>query len=312
MPASSCPNGRAGRFAAKAACWNRGRPDTAVSVPHRRPRRTSTVWLLLGLLLSGCALGPAKQRQIAERIATDQDRTLVCPASLDCAASSPFHPLIEADDGDHRALLLEGGADALRLRLHLIRAARHSVDIQTFIFQDEPSSELLLAELLKAARRGVRVRLLVDQLFSLDDPERLAQLALAHRNFELRFYNPTFREARTQAWEFAAGALCCFTRFNQRMHSKLFVIDGAIAIIGGRNYRDSYFDLDPDFAYYDREVLVMGPVLADMMSSFDLYWTHRLSLPAARLHDVGRALLKQAPAAPAGGAAGTARPGWSE
>lgn len=252
------------------------------------------VWLLVAVL-SGCALGPEKHRLISERLAADQDRTLDCVAPADCAAPSPFHALIQANDGRHRALLLEHGADALRIRLHLIRAARRSIDIQTYIFQNEASSELLLAELLKAARRGVRVRLLVDQLFSLSDPDELAQLALAHRNFELHFYNPTFREARTQAWEFAAGVLCCFSRFNQRMHSKLFAIDGAIAIIGGRNYRDSYYDLDPAFAYYDRDVLVMGPVLRDMMASFESYWVHRRSLPVERLHDVGRALLQREP-----------------
>jgi putative cardiolipin synthase len=261
----------------------------------RALRRALPFCLLFVALSTGCALGPARQQMISERLAAEQDRTLDCVAPADCAAPSPFHALIGDDDGRHRALLLEQGADALRIRLHLVRAARRSIDLQTYIFQDEASSDLLLTELLAAARRGVRVRVLVDQLFSLSDPDELAQLALAHRNFELRFYNPTFREARTQAWEFAAGALCCFSRFNQRMHSKLFAIDGAIAIIGGRNYRDSYYDLDPAFAYYDRDVLVMGPVLADMMASFESYWVHRRSLPVARLHDVGRALLRREP-----------------
>ncbi len=260
--------------------------------------RWSGACLFAAVLLAGCSLSPAKQQRISERLAADQITTLDCAAPADCAAPSPFHALIQADDGQHRALLLEQGADALRIRLHLIRAARRSIDIQTYIFQDEASSELLLAELLKAAHRGVRVRLLVDQLFSLSDPDELAQLALAHRNFELHFYNPTFREARTQAWEFAAGVLCCFSRFNQRMHSKLFAVDGAVAIIGGRNYRDSYYDLDPAFAYYDRDVLVMGPVLGDMMASFESYWVHRRSLPVERLHDVGRALLRSTPGDP--------------
>lgn len=247
---------------------------------------------MLAIALTACGLSPTKQRLVAERVAEMQDVVLDCYQPADCALPSPFQTLIDADDGRHRALLLEQGADALRIRLHLIRAARRSIDIQTYIFQDEASSALLLHDLLDAAQRGVRVRLLVDQLFSFDDPQALARLALAHRNFELRFYNPTFREARTQAWEFTAGVLCCFLRLNQRMHSKLFAVDGAIAIVGGRNYRDSYYDLNPDFVYYDRDVLVMGPALTDVMRSFAGYWNHRRSVPVARLHDVGRALLR--------------------
>lgn len=209
-----------------------------------------------------------------------------------CAPPSPFHALIDAGDGRHRVLALELGADALRVRLHLIRAARRSIDLQTFIYQEDDSGELILAELIAAARRGVRVRLLADQLLSFDDPDRLAQLALAHRNFELRLYNPTFSEARTQAWEYAAGLLCCFTRLNQRMHNKLFLVDNAVAIIGGRNYRDRYFDLDPDFVYRDRELLATGSTTAAMRTSFEAFWHHRSSVPAHRLHDVGRALLR--------------------
>jgi phosphatidylserine/phosphatidylglycerophosphate/cardiolipin synthase-like enzyme len=255
-------------------------------------RHRPAILALFALALAGCALGPEKQLRIDERIAIEQGHAIECITADACAMASPFHPLIDQADGKHRALLLDGGADAFRIRLHMIRAARRSIDIQTFIFQDEPSSRVLLDELLAAARRGVHVRLLTDQMLSFNDTNRLAQLALVHSNFELRFYNPTFNEARTQAWEFLAGALCCFSRFNQRMHSKLFAIDDAMAIIGGRNYRDSYFDLDPDFAYYDRDILVMGPVAADMTASFDVYWNHRRSVPAPRLDDVGKVLLR--------------------
>jgi phosphatidylserine/phosphatidylglycerophosphate/cardiolipin synthase-like enzyme len=251
------------------------------------------------LLFAGCALSPARQQQVAQRIVEEQAQALDCRPPQACAPSSPMHALLDLDDGRHRVLLLEQGADALRLRLHLLRTARRSIEVQTYILNDGASTELVLAELLAAARRGVRVRLLVDQLFSLDDPDQLAALALAHRNFELRFYNPTFKEARTQAWEFAAGILCCFSRFNQRMHNKLVLVDDAVAIIGGRNYRDSYFDLDPEFAYYDRELMVLGPAVADMRASFEAFWQHRRAVAAAALHDVGRVLLDPADTGPA-------------
>ena len=245
------------------------------------------------MLLAGCALGPAKRAQVDARLAQAHAVSADCRPGVDCQpADSPLHALMDADDGRHRVLILNRGADALRLRLHLIGSARHSIDVQTFIFQDEASTELLLRELLRAARRGVRVRVLVDQLLSFNQVDRLAQLALAHRNFHLRFFNPTFREARTQAWEYVASGLCCFRRFNQRMHNKLFAVDGRLAIIGGRNYRDSYYDLDPTFAYYDRELLVLGPATADMNVSFERFWRHRHASPVAHLADVGRTLLR--------------------
>ncbi|THD14354.1 hypothetical protein B1808_03575 [Pseudofulvimonas gallinarii] len=245
------------------------------------------------IVLAGCALGPARRAQVDARVSEAHAQSRDCGDGQHCQAMpSPFHALMDADDGRHRVLILNRGADALRLRLHLVRAARESIDVQTFIFQDDASSEVLIGELLAAARRGVRVRVLVDQLFSFNQVDRLAQLALAHPNFQLRYFNPTFREARTQAWEYLASGLCCFRRFNQRMHNKLFAIDGRLAIIGGRNYRDSYYDLKADFAYYDREVLVLGPATADMLGSFERFWRHRHASRVAHLADVGRTLLR--------------------
>lgn len=265
--------------------------------------RSIAVWLTV-LLGTGCALTPAQHSRIESRLVQEQGRLHECPpVTADsarlvtssppaCRVPSPFHALSLGPAPPHRLLSLEQGADALRVRLHLIRSARSSIELQTYIFAAGASSDLLLDELLRAAQRGVRVRLLVDQLFSLNDPRHVAHLLLAHRNLEIRYYNPIFRDARTQPWEFAASVLCCFTTLNQRMHNKLFAVDDSVAIIGGRNYSDRYFDLDPGFAYYDRELLVTGPVVADMVASFDRFWRHRVSVPAQRLNDVGRVLLR--------------------
>ena len=195
---------------------------------------------------------------------------------------SPFHALAERalaeskpDAPVHYAELLDRGEDALLLRIHLVRAARRSIDVQTYIFEEDDAGFLMLDELVKAARRGVKVRVIVDQLFSLDDIELLAQLARAHVNFELRVYNPTFHKASTPPLEFAMGILCCFKEFNQRMHNKLLLIDGDIGIAGGRNYQNRYFDWDDDFDYRDRDVLVAGPAGAAMQASFDAFWAQR-------------------------------------
>lgn len=228
-----------------------------------------------------------------------------CTAADACAIGSPYKTLVEQAHRDsqagapvHYANLLDHGEDSLLLRLHLIRAARTSVDIQTFIFAEDDVGYLMLDELIKAARRGVKVRVIVDQLFSLDDIELLAQLARAHANFELRVYNPTFHKARTQPLEFAAGILCCFFQFNQRMHNKLFLIDGQIGITGGRNYENRYFDWDDQFDYRDRDVLVIGGAADSMRASFEQFWQHRRSVALSRLRDVSARILSDGVNAP--------------
>lgn len=280
-------------LSAPTTCIRRAPGLTPVSVLAR-------CCLLALVLLSGCALGPARQQQVDQRLEQEQDRSEQCPGQGRCAAPSPLLETVAGERQQHQALQLEQGADALRLRLHLIRAARQRIDLQTFIFRDSASSQLLLDELLAAARRGVQVRLLVDQLLSFGDPDHMAHLALAHANLELRVYNPTFREASTQFWEMALGVICCFRSINQRMHNKLFIVDDTVAIIGGRNYDDSYFDLDPEFLYYDRELLVSGPTVAAMTASFEAFWRHEESVPVSGLADVGRSLLagRERPVAP--------------
>ncbi|MBX3726687.1 MAG: phospholipase D family protein [Xanthomonadales bacterium] len=271
--------------------------------PNRRCRvalsRLATA--LLAMALAGCALSPARRAEVDARLAQAQAHAQAgtaqsCTAAAGCAAiDSPFHEFLATQAGRHHVLPLELGSDALRIRLHLLRAARHSIDLQTYIFKPGAGSDLVLAELEAAARRGVRVRLLVDQLFSLNHPGLLANLVRVHPNLSLRVYNPTFNQARTSPGEFAAGILCCFSRFNQRMHTKLFAIDGEVGILGGRNYADTYFDLDPEFAYYDRELLVTGPVVADMVAAFDRFWAHPRAVPAQYLTDVARQLRRVAP-----------------
>jgi phosphatidylserine/phosphatidylglycerophosphate/cardiolipin synthase-like enzyme len=274
--------------------------------PRTLPARTLlTLAVLLTTLLSGCAVDRLHARRTAATAAAAQDHALNCTAADACAIASPYQDLVtqaarESKPGTpmHYVNLLDRGEDSLLLRVHLIRAARKSIDIQTFIFAEDDAGYLVLDELVKAARRGVKVRVIVDQLFSLDDIELLARLARAHVNFELRVYNPTFHKASTPPLEFAAGILCCFFRFNQRMHNKLLLIDGAIGIAGGRNYENRYFDWDDDFDYRDRDVLVVGPAAASMRASFERFWEHPRSVPLSRLRDVSARILSDGLTAP--------------
>ena len=255
--------------------------------------------------LHACALDPLHARRAAATAAAAQDRALTCDRVDACAADSPYRELAArafaqstADAPVHYVNLLEQGADALALRVHLIRSARSSIEIQTFIFAEDDAGYLILDELVKAARRGVSVRIIVDQLFSLDDPGLYAALARAHANFELRVYNPTFHKASTPPLEFAAGILCCFLQVNQRMHNKLLLVDEAIGIAGGRNYENRYYDWDDEFNYRDRDVLVAGPAAAQMRASFDAFWSYRGTVALSRLRDVAGDILQAGIAAP--------------
>ena len=241
--------------------------------------------------LAGCALERAPRRDAIERAESLRDTTLTCARVSDrCAAPTPFAALLDGEPASNAVGLIEHGDDALALRLHLIRAARRSIDVQSFILSDDASGRLVLGELLAAARRGVKVRVLADQLFSIEDTSLLASLATAHANFQMKLYNPTFGKARTGSVEFAAGLICCWSRFNHRMHAKLVLIDGRIGITGGRNVDDRYFDLSERFNYRDRDAWLAGPATRAMQASFDAYWAHPSASPVAGLRDIRASL----------------------
>jgi phosphatidylserine/phosphatidylglycerophosphate/cardiolipin synthase-like enzyme len=253
-------------------------------------------------MLAGCGVNRPLARRAEALVAETRPNGIECARADHCAIDSPYMALVaqaraqsRPDAPVHYVNVIERGEDALLLRVHLIRAARRSIDIQTFIWADDDAGWLVLDELAAAARRGVRVRVLADQLFSLDDAEWLARIARAHVNLDFRLYNPTFADAVTQPVEFAASLLCCFSRFNQRMHNKLLLVDGEIGIAGGRNYENRYFDWDEEFDYRDRDVLVLGPAAgAEMQASFERFWAHPRSVPLTRLNDVNRHLVADA------------------
>jgi phosphatidylserine/phosphatidylglycerophosphate/cardiolipin synthase-like enzyme len=252
---------------------------------------------LAALLLAGCSLSRERVRRADVVIEQLRDRTLSCDQADHCAADSPYHELyresVQAGGAHHFVTLLDHGADSLALRLHLVRSARRSIEVQTFIFAPDDSGYLFLDELIRAARRGVRVRVIADQLFSLGDYTLLARLARAHANFELRLYNPAFDDAATQPLEFAASILCCFFQFNQRMHNKLLLVDGETGLAGGRNYEDRYFDWDPAFDYRDRDVAVTGVNAGrQMQASFEQFWSHKRTRTMTQLKDVNRRVMQ--------------------
>ncbi|MFK2872174.1 phospholipase D-like domain-containing protein [Dyella lipolytica] len=262
------------------------------------------ITVLLAALLQGCTLTRAQIRQADAIVATSVDRQTTCDRADHCAIPSPLLDAANkaladstSSEPQHVVTLLDDSEAALVARINLIRAARQSIDVQTYIWDEDDTGQLVLNELIDAARRGIDVRILADQLFSFEDPALLERLARVSPNLQIRLYNPTFQNSRTPPLEFAAGVLCCFMKFNQRMHNKLLLVDDSIGITGGRNYQNRYFNWDNDFNYVDRDVMVGGPAARDMASSFKLFWNHRRSVPLIRLRDVNR-LIRRDPAPP--------------
>ena len=256
--------------------------------------------LLLALSTSACmTLTPAQRDRAAAVAAAARATGSDCARAEGCALDSPLRALGDSAGSEsapgaprHYALILDRGRDALLARVNLIRSARASIDLQTYIFDEDDAGHFVLDELLAAARRGVRVRLLVDQLSALRKASTIAALASQHANFELRIYNPLFHDARISYPKYVLAAACCWRRLNQRMHSKLLLVDDRIGITGGRNYQDDYYDWDPGYNFRDRDVLVAGPVAAEMAANFEAFWGSRRSVAAERLDDVARVLLR--------------------
>lgn len=208
-------------------------------------------------------------------------------------AGSPFGPVVLATLGkekagaaDNQLALLGGGYDALVLRVHLIRQAKVSIDIQTFIWTNDECGRLLMCELIEAARRGVRVRIIADHMVSAQDPATAAFLATVHPNLEVKHYRPAMARMKPSRVQQAWAAVTSFHGTNQRMHNKLMVFDAAVMITGGRNIENTYFDHSTEMNFLDRDVLAVGPVAREAEASFEAYWNYRHAVPSGELADV--------------------------
>jgi len=254
---------------------------------------------VLSLALGACAsLTNAQHQRVSEKVVQARSTQVDCTRPDACAQRSPLRALAgrafaesTPDAPVHYALILDRGPDALLARVNLIRSATTAIDLQTYIFDEDDAGRLVLDELLAAARRGVRVRVLIDQLSALKHVDTLAALAGAHANFELRLYSPVLGRAQITYPQYALAAACCWRTLNQRMHTKLLLVDGAVGITGGRNYQDDYYDWDDEYNFRDRDLLVAGPVARVMRDDFALFWNDRRSVPVERLDDVGARLL---------------------
>lgn len=173
--------------------------------------------------------------------------------------------------------LLESSTDALMSRVWLIDHARHSIDLQYFIFENDATGRLVAQHLLSAADRGVRVRLLLDDI-TLKHEERLLDALAADPHIEVRLFNP-FR-TRAPSWPSKLVQLALEgRRLNRRMHNKSFIVDGVVAVVGGRNIGDEYFDAGHDNNFRDLDLITIGPVVGEAEHAFDEYWNSDAAYP---------------------------------
>jgi putative cardiolipin synthase len=234
------------------------------------PRLTA---LCCALLLCGCTTLPGR----------DYPRPPSTPA-----AESPNPALQQAIAADERAHATESGfklyaagIDGLLLRLELIHAAHSSLDLQYYIFHGDESGKLITEALGKAAARGVRVRILVDDSETIRGDEQLFALA-GQPNVELRIFNP-WRYRGHNTFFRGIEYLFSHSRLDFRMHNKLFIADRAIALVGGRNIGDEYFQVDPEWQFADDDVLTAGPAVPELAVSFEEFWQSQLAIPAQAL-----------------------------
>ena len=195
------------------------------------------------------------------------------PADTQLARS--VAPLLEGRPAGHAGFhVINDGIDALAIRLLLAARAETSIDLQYYLIKNDLTGRALVAALLDAADRGVRVRLLLDDVFTSGYDEALAALH-AHPNIAIRIFNPFRRGALGRA----ASGVSEFRRINRRMHNKSFTVDGQATVVGGRNIADEYFGARVDARFADLDVLAVGPVVADVSGMFDRYWNHETALP---------------------------------
>lgn len=178
-------------------------------------------------------------------------------------------------------VLLSGPQDAYGGRLALVQAATRSLDLQYYAIHADASTSRLLSDVAAAARRGVRVRVLLDDFHSTGQDAQVLRLAFVP-NVEMRLFNPV---TGPRGWQLGrmVGMLSDFDRAQKRMHNKLFIADNQLGIAGGRNLGDAYFGQAEAGNFVDLDVLAAGPVVHDLSRSFDNYWNNALAYPVQSL-----------------------------
>jgi len=245
--------------------------DSLVTVFHAPIRRSwrrmaAACAAALSVLASGCASLPPLQNR------TD---TYSLPPSQQGPLGSAILPLSREHPGLTGVTAIDDGRVAFGVRIALARQAARTIDIQTFIWHDDATGMLLYDAALQAAQRGVRVRMLLDDANVTAAIDPILALLSQQPNLEVRLYNP-FASRGSKA----AGFVTDFERVNHRMHNKSFTVDNVIAVVGGRNIADEYFEAGEQFGLVDLDVVAIGEAVGAVSAEFDLFWNSPSAYPA--------------------------------
>ena len=230
--------------------------------------------MLIVAILGGCATFPP---------GSDYPRT--ASSALDHPEETrlgrEFVNAAREHNGNSGFRIIPVGADGFLTRMQMINAAERTLDLQYFIFRGDETGRQLTGAVLHAADRGVRVRVLVDDGETVAGDEQIAMLE-AHTSIEIRIFNPFAYRGHSSLFR-ATEFMFNTSRLDYRMHNKLLVVDNAIALVGGRNIGDQYFQIDPDSQFADDDLFVAGPVAQQLSATFDEFWNNALSIPVEAL-----------------------------
>ena len=227
-------------------------------------------FLLIGMLLTGCASVPKDYPRTPSTAFTDY---------LDTSVGQLFEEAAAKHQGESGFALIRDGRPAFTARVALTELAEKSLDVQYYIWEADSTGWILADRLMQAADRGVRVRLLVDDINLAGRDAKVAAMD-AHPNIEIRVFNP-FANRDARMFDFAFD----LSRVNHRMHNKVMVADNAVAIVGGRNIGNHYFGVATDANFRDLDIAAAGPVVREVSHVFDYFWNGDWAVPIAALVD---------------------------
>ena len=229
---------------------------------------------LVAMALAGCAtssLRPDFERAPSTALAGGEATTI----------GQAVGPVLANHPRESGFVMLDDNVSALLARVILANQAERSIDLQYYIYHGDPTGRLLTQRLLAAADRGVRVRALLDDMYVLGNDASVAAID-AHPLIEVRVFNPFMARGASKGRQFAADA----KRLNRRMHNKAFIVDGQVAVVGGRNIGDEYFGAKEEFNFRDLDLAAVGPVVADVASNFDRFWNSAQAYPISAFQAV--------------------------
>lgn len=230
--------------------------------------------VVIAMVLGGCAsLPPGSDfpKHASSALANPEQTRL----------GGQFQNAAREHNGNSGFRIIPVGADGFLVRIQMINAAVRTLDLQYFIFRGDDTGKLLTEAVLHAADRGVRVRILIDDGETVASDDQIKEIG-AHHSVEIRIFNPFAYRGHSKtlrAIEFMVDS----PRTDYRMHNKLLVVDNSVALIGGRNVGDEYFQIDPAAQFADDDVFAAGPVAQQLSGTFDEFWNCALSIPSEAL-----------------------------